>query len=260
MISVITPAYETPAPVLARTWASLKAQTYTDWEWVVWDDSRTSDVWRQVYGFASDERYTLRAFRAHTHSGLIGRVKRQAFMIAEGDILVELDHDDELVPDALEAIADAFADSAVGFAYSDWCEINEAGESCRYPDGWAFGYGSDYWDESGVWAMRAPEVNATTISHIVSAPNHVRAWRAEVYRALGGHDPTLRVADDYDLCVRAYLATRMQHIPRMLYRQHISSRTAQRTHNAEIQERVAEISAHYAAAILQRARGLSESY
>jgi len=36
-ISVITPTYNTPKNVLARTWASLKAQTFTDWEWVVPD-------------------------------------------------------------------------------------------------------------------------------------------------------------------------------------------------------------------------------
>lgn len=250
-ISIITPTFETPPRVLARTWASLKAQTYTDWEWVVWDDSPSEDVWRQLYGFAADERYTLRAFRAHTPSGIIGRVKRQAFMLGEGDILVELDHDDELTPDAISSIVDAFGDPTVGFAYSDWCEINEAGESCRYPEGWAFGYGSDYWSaQYGVWVMRAPEVNATTMSHIVSAPNHVRAWRASVYRELGGHNPQLRVADDYELCVRTYLATRMRHIPHLLYKQYIHSGTAQRVHNAEIQTRVAEISAEYADAIV----------
>lgn len=252
-VSIVTPTYETPPHILARTWASIKRQTHMDWEWVLWDDSQSMEVMRQVYGYAADERYQIRAFRAHTHSGIIGRVKRQAFMIAEGDILVELDHDDELEPDCLEHLVDAFSDPTIGFAYSDWCEINEAGQSCRYPDGWAFGYGSDYWDEAaGVWVMRAPEVNATTMSHIVSAPNHVRAWRSSVYRALGGHDPTLRVADDYDLCVRTFLETRMIHIPRLLYRQHISSRTAQRIHNAEIQMRVAKISSRYADAILMR--------
>lgn len=249
-VSIVTPVYNTPPDVLARTWASLKAQTHTDWEWVVWDDSPGLDVSRQVYGFCADERYTIRLFRAHTHSGVIGRVKRQAFMLAEGDILVELDHDDELTRDALEAIVDAFADESVGFVYSDWCEINQAGESCRYPAGWAFGYGGEYWDaEHGVWVMRAPEVNAVTMSHIVSAPNHVRAWRASVYRQLGGHNPQLRVADDYELCVRTYLATTMRHIPRLLYKQHIHAATAQRVHNAEIQSRVSMIAAEYADAI-----------
>jgi len=246
MISVVTPTYRTDPDVLARTWASLKAQTFTDWEWVIWDDSPNLDVWRQIYGLASDERYRIVAHRSHVPSGRIGQVKRRAFMVAEGEILVELDHDDELTPDALAQIAEAFATPEVGFAYSDWCEILPDGQSGRYPDGWAFGYGSDYWsDEHGVWVMRAPELNATTLGHIVSVPNHVRSWRASVYREIGGHDPDLPVADDYDLVVRTALATNCAHIERLLYRQHIGPTTAQRVRNGEIQRLVAAISDRY---------------
>lgn len=250
MISVVTPTYQTDPDVLARTWASLKAQTHTDWEWVVWDDSTDARVWRQLYGFASDERFRLTAHRSHVHSGRIGQVKRRAFMAAEGDLLVELDHDDELTPDALEVVADTFADPDVGFVYSDWCEILSDGRSGRYPSGWAFGYGADYWsDEHDVWVMSAPEMNRTTLSHIVSAPNHVRAWRASVYRQLGGHDPSLDVADDYDLVVRTALATECVHIPKMLYRQHIGPQTAQRQRNPAIQQHVARLAERYGPAL-----------
>ena len=93
--------------------------------------------------------------------------------------------------------------------------------------------------------MSAPPINATTIRHIVSAPNHVRAWRADVYRQIGGHDPTLPVADDYDLCVRTVLATQTHHIPKLLYKQHIGAHTAQRQRNADIQRLVAQIAADY---------------
>jgi glycosyltransferase involved in cell wall biosynthesis len=256
MISVVTPTYRTDPNVLARTWASLKAQTYTDWEWVVWDDTPGDEVWRQLYGLAADERYRIVAHRSHVPSGSIGRVKRRGFMVAEGDVLVELDHDDELTPDALATIAGAFDDDEVGFVYSDWCEILADGRSGRYPEGWAFGYGSDYWDEDhGVWVMRAPALNATTLGHIVSAPNHVRAWRASVYREIGGHDPSLPVADDYDLVVRTALATNCVHVPRMLYRQHVGPTTAQRTRNDEIQRLVSDIAGRYHDALVVRYGG-----
>lgn len=253
--SIITPTYKTPPHLLARTWASLKAQTFTDWEWVVWDDTPNSDqVWRQLYGIAADERFRLQAHRSHTHSGRIGQVKRQAFMIAEGEILVELDHDDELTPDCLAELEQAFIDPTVGFAYSDWCELFTDGTSGRYPAGWAFGYGNDYWsDEHKCWVMAAPPINATTMSHIVSAPNHVRSWRADIYRQLDGHDPTLPVADDYELCVRTFLTTRMMRIPKLLYKQHIGPMTAQRTRNQLIQQLVADISSRYQPQIDARA-------
>jgi len=246
MISVITPTYHTDPDVLARTWASLKAQTYTDWEWVIWDDSLDDKTWRQIYGFCADERYKIEAHRSHVHSGVIGEVKRRAFMVANGDILVELDHDDELTPDCLEMIQDAFDNNDIGFAYSDWCELFSDGSSGRYPAGWAFGFGSDYWsDEHGYWVMSAPPLNGATVRHIVSMPNHVRAWRADAYRDLGGHDATLPVADDYDLCVRTVLAFDSFHIPRMLYKQHIGPQTAQRQRNALIQTLVADLAAKY---------------
>lgn len=245
LISVVTTTYNTPPQVLARTWASLKAQTYPHWQWIVYDDSTNEETWRHLYGFCADERFTVSLHRSHVHSGVIGETKRRAFMLSDGEIIVELDHDDELTPDCLEEVAAAFDDDSIGFVYSDWCEILPTGESGRYPEGWAFGYGSHYFDR-GVWVMGAPPINRITMSHIVSAPNHVRAWRASIYRALDGHDSTLPVADDYELCVRTALVTEMRHIPKMLYKQHIGAHTAQRQRNGDIQRLVAEIHANYA--------------
>lgn len=246
MISVITPTHNTDPQILARTFASLKKQTFTDWEWVVWDDSTNDMVWQQLWGFCADERYRVRPYRGLTHDGSIGSVKRKAFMVATGDVLVELDHDDELTPNALQAIYDTFYKERVGFVFSDWCEINPDGQSCRYPEGWAFGYGSDYWDDQhGVWVMKSPEINRTTLSHIVSVPNHVRAWDAAWYRELGGHDHEMPIADDYELLVRTFLACEWAYIPEMLYVQHIGGHTAQRQQNGLIQELVEQTHKRY---------------
>ena len=259
MISVVTCTHNTPPDVLARTWASLKNQTHNNWEWVIIDDSPGWGTHRQLYGYCADERHTIRIYRPHTPSnGNIGATKHDAFMLARGELLVELDHDDELTPDALTTIQQ-YADKVPysGFFYSDWCEILPDGQSGRYPEGWAFGYGDHYWDEQHqVWAMKAPEINRTTLSHIVSAPNHVRVWRSDLYHRLGGHNPDLPIADDYELCVRTALATRMTHIPKMLYKQHIGNHTAQRQRNGLIQELVARISSTYSDDLDQIYRGL----
>jgi glycosyltransferase involved in cell wall biosynthesis len=251
MISVVTPTYNTPPHILARTFASLKAQTFTDWEWVVYDDSTNDQVWRQLWGFCSDERYNIRTLRGMSNIGSIGKVKRTAFMAAEGDVLVELDHDDELTPDCLGELNEVFTEDSVSFAYSDWSEHFASGATGRYPEGWAFGFGGEY-QIGEDWVMAAPPINRTTAGHIVSAPNHVRAWRADAYRSLGGHSSDLPVADDYDLVVRTLLAYNWKHIPKRLYKQHISPKTAQRTRNAEIQRLVAEISAKYSSQLDER--------
>jgi glycosyltransferase involved in cell wall biosynthesis len=257
MISVITPTFNTPPKELNRLWESLKHQTYKDWEWVIWDDSINTETWAQITGILSDERFRVVPHRSLVHSGVIGQTKRRGFMVAEGDILVELDHDDELTPDCLEKIAQAFEDPAVGFVYSDWCEILPDGLSGKYPDGWAFGYGSHYWDENYLyWVMSSPEINRTTMSNIVSVPNHVRSWRASTYRTLGGHNPNLPIADDYDLIVRTVLETKTLHLPELLYIQHIGQHTAQRQQNELIQRLVGEISAKYSSQLDERFKSI----
>lgn len=249
-IAVCTPLYNTPPETLARTWASLKNQTHTGWTWWIWDDSTNDQTWRHLWGLCADERHHIIPMRGMGNIGNIGEVKRRLMMAADGEILVELDHDDELTPNALAEIDTAMT-ADVDFVYSDWCEINAAGEWCRYPDGWAFGYGNQYKIDDR-WVMSAPEINGTTIRHIVSAPNHVRAWNASFYRSIGGHDPSLPVADDYELLVRTFLHGTMRHIPKLLYRQHIGGHTAQRQRNALIQQLVAEIADRYRGAITDR--------
>jgi hypothetical protein len=149
------------------------------------------------------------------------------------------------MPNCLDEINEAFTWGAE-FVYSDWCEILPDGSSGRYPEGWAFGYGQEYWaDDLQTWVMVAPPINRTTLNHIVSAPNHVRAWSTDLYRKLGGHNVNLSIADDYELVVRTALKTDLVHIPKMLYRQHIGAHTAQRQRNALIQALVRQISDEY---------------
>jgi hypothetical protein len=174
-------------------------------------------------------------------------VKRAAFSLGFGFALVELDHDDVLTKNALGDIAAAFDDPETMFVYSDCAEVYPDGTSHRYPDGWGLGQGEHYWDyEEQVWACRVP-LNRTTLSHIVSAPNHVRAWRASFYHQIGCHNQELPVADDYELILRTAINGKIAHIPKVLYRQHIDPNSAQRTMNAKIQELVPKIHETYKA-------------
>lgn len=248
MITVVTATYNTTPQQLFRLWHSLKNQTFTDWEWVIYDDSPTEnmEVFRMLQGICADERYKILANKPVEAAGRgIGNAKRLAFGMANTTILVEVDHDDELMPTCLEEINLAFQDPEVGFVFSDWAEVLPSGEHARYSSGWGLGYGTEYMADSG-WVMSMPVVNKHTLSHIVSVPNHVRAWRSNIYWSIGGHNPMLKICDDYDLILKTALATKMQHIPKFLYKQHISSDTAQREFNSDIQELVPVIYACYA--------------
>ena len=71
-------------------------------------------------------------------------------------------------------------------------------------------------------------------------PNHARAWTREAYYAAGGHSPEVHVADDYELCIRTFLTTRMINVKRFGYIQHLntSGSNTQRVRNKEIQRLV----------------------
>ena len=97
----------------------------------------------------------------------------------------------------------------------------------------------------------AGNINSKTIRHIVSAPNHIRAWRRSLYESIGGHNKCLPVADDYELIVRTFLATRMARIPKLCYLQQIGN-TAQRGRNGDIHRHVRSIRDHYDRAIHER--------
>jgi hypothetical protein len=94
-----------------------------------------------------------------------------------------------------------------------------------------------------------PNINPKTIRHIVGVPNHVRAWRRDVYFQIGGHNRDLSIADDYELIVRTFLHTKMCKIAELGYIQFIhDSGDAQNSHDIarkDIQRRVKTIREHY---------------
>jgi SAM-dependent methyltransferase len=62
-----------------------------------------------------------------------------------------------------------------------------------------------------------------SVSKIWYAPNHVRAWRADVYKQIDGHNPKLEILDDGELVMRTYLVTKFKHIDKCLYLYRIST-------------------------------------
>jgi O-antigen biosynthesis protein len=242
LVSVFTPTYRTGERIY-RAYASLKAQTYNNWEWVIYDDSPDDETFHRVTEIARmDTR--VRVFRSHQPCGVIGEVKRRACGLSRGSILVEMDHDDELTPECLHYVVDAFRRFPdAGFVYTDCAEIYEDGENGRYPEGYGFGFGS-YREEEyrghNFLVTNYPSINAKTIRHIVGVPNHVRAWTRTAYVAAGGHSSEIHVADDYELCVRTFLTTRMVHVKRFGYIQYLGrgESNTHRARNREIQRLV----------------------
>jgi len=254
LVSIITPTYNTKN--IFWPYRSVVGQDYKNIEWILYDDgSDSEDTINSIKQVASvDPR--VKVFFAE-HSGSIGEVKHNAFMLAGGEILVELDHDDELTPWCVSSIVEAFQKFPdAGFAYTDCAEvIGEEHENATYPDGWGFGYGSyrsEFWRGRDYLVSNYPDINSKTIRHIVGVPNHARAWGANYYKRLGGHNKNLFVADDYELLVRTWLTAPMVHIRRFGYIQYHHENNTQKKRNAEIQSLVASIASSYNEVIHKR--------
>jgi len=249
LFSIITPIYKTPIKKLHRLYNSLLEQTHSNWEWIVFDDSPSD--YKISYDYikelsTKDERIKL--YTENKNIGIIGKVKNKAFSYGNGDILVEVDHDDELIDTCLENLNIAYNYSnEIGFVYGNACEIYEDAKNSNdildYGNDWAYGYGgykkAIYKDKEYKVAVCA-NINPKTIRHITSAPNHVRSWRKNVYDNIGGHNKRMSVADDYELIIRTFLNTKIAKIDVFTYIQYFekNNTNTQFIRNAEIQRLV----------------------
>jgi glycosyltransferase involved in cell wall biosynthesis len=264
LVSVFTAAYKSKEKI-QRPYRSLLNQTYSNWEWVIVDDSGDGDeTYNQDLLPLEDPR--VRRYRQDSRNGYIGSIKRYAAGLCTGEILIELDHDDELTPNCLEEIVHTFkAHPECGFAYGDCTEVY-VGSNLAHWYGWdcGFGYGVYYrvWvNEMNRWqnVLRNTIINWITIQHLVGLPNHPRAWRADCYHLLGGHREELLVADDYDMLVRTFLCTKYAAIPDLLYIQYRNENgdNSTFTRNQQIQTLVKELYSYYAERILARIKELN---
>lgn len=248
LVTIFTPVHNIGEKIY-RTYESLFNQTYNNWEWSIVDDSTDGITTTIINKLASkDPRIKIHLFENKT-KGIIGEAKYRACVLSRGNYLLELDHDDYLLPDALELVLNAFHDNPeAGFVYSDCAEIDENYNSLKYGEGFALGYGK-YRTETHLGktfeVAVAPNINPLTIRHIVGVPNHLRAWKRDTYLKIGGHNRRLSIADDYELIIRTFLSTHIIKIQRCCYLQFFHHNNSQDLTRADIQRRVRTIAQHY---------------
>lgn len=251
-ISVITPEH-TPAnkAYLLELFDSLVAQTFQDWEWVVYLNG-TCMPGDLAPAIATDPRVRVVCAADRTERR-IGAIKHAAFMLGRGQVLVEADHDDMLTPDCLEELWEAYKDPEVGFVYSDSAVLRQDGkdfEPFNPEHGWR--WREFEWRGRRLKAMHSFPPTSHSMAYIWYAPDHVRSWRASVYRELGGHDATLDVCDDHDLCIRTYLHTTMVHLPKVLYVYRITGDNTWLERNAAIQDLTKQLFHKYGQRLAER--------
>lgn len=208
-----------------RPFKSLLIQTFKDWEWIIVDDSKDDKNFSFIRENISSKDHRIRAYRKDFHSGNIGNVKNEAVSLCRGEYVLELDHDDEILPDTLEQIVKGFDEyPEVGFVYMNFSECYEDMRPFTYGKDWGMGYGGYHTEEYKGYKFEVAEscdINDRTMSNIVGVPNHPRAWRKNVLvDVLGNYSEAMPIADDYELLVLTALKTKMLKINKFGYIQY----------------------------------------
>lgn len=213
-LSIFTPTYKPKnlEGYLERLYESLKLQTRPDWEWVIVPNNGGT------VNLPADGR--IKIFPTNESSN-IGFLKRFACSKCTGDVLMEVDHDDELFPDAVAECVKAFEDPDVDFAYSNSVEVQNGWHPRTFDKLWGWESRPCKYQDHNLIEMVAFEADPRSLSKIWYSPNHFRAWRTSFYNEIGGHNPDMKVLDDQDILCRTYIAGKMQHIDKPLYVYHI---------------------------------------
>lgn len=247
--SIITPSHRYQS-YFNDLYESIKEQTYTDWEWIVYlnGDFKKDRLSKEIL---EDERVVI--FEDDSENTNIGYLKNKAFFKGTGDFLVEVDHDDILLPNCLEELSIAFKTNPdCGFVYSDNATYHMQDEFIPYNSSYGWTYRKFNWNQKKLIAMNTFKPSSHSISYIWYAPDHVRAWRKSLYHELGGHNEELSICDDHELMIRTYLKTKFYHIPKILYIYRITGDNSYLERNEAIQIKTKELHNQYAQILAEK--------
>lgn len=248
--SLITPEHNpNNVKFLLELYDSIKNQTYDNWEWVLFLNNKC--VIENIPDIIKND-WQVKIFRTEDVNSNVGAVKKLAFGLGSGDVLVEVDHDDLLTPDCLEELNKAYQDETVGFVYSDGAVLHMQDAFVPYSAEHGWSHRMFNWKGKELYAMNSFEPNSQSLGYIWYAPDHVRSWRRTVYEAVGGHNPELSICDDHELCIRTYLQAKMVRIPKVLYIYRISGDNTWLERSDAIQIKTVELQRQYARALAEK--------
>ncbi len=176
---MVTPTRDRPE-LLARALASLRAQRFGAWEWIVIDDGSAPGATVAIEGEGADPRIRL---ERNADSMGAAAARNRGIALARAPLVAFLDDDDEYEPAYLERVAAAFdAQPRAAFCMTGVTRV--------FADG----------------TTRAEPYDAGAANHAFlrrASASRGLAMRSDLLRRLGGFDPSLAVSEDIDLLMRA---------------------------------------------------------
>ena len=199
IVSVVIPTYNR-ARDLERALASVRAQTFPDWEALVVDNHSTDDT-DAVIAKLADPRITLHKIH---NRGVIAASRNLGIARARGEFVAFLDSDDWWMPEKLDASVAALRLGA-DIVYHDLFSVKRAGQK------W-------FWRRARTRRMTSPVFNDLVEKGNGLATSGV-VIRTTLMREIGGftEDAAMVAMEDYDAWIRASrLTERFVKIPRVL--------------------------------------------
>ena len=196
-ISVVMPVYNPPIEFLEKAIHSVINQVYSNWELCIADDCSTDPKIAEILNkFAeADERIQV-IFRPE--NGNISRATNSAAVLATGEFILLLDHDDELTPNALGEIALYLAEHPeTDVLYTDDDKIDTEGKrfAPQFKPDWS------------------PEL---LLSYMYMG--HALVLRRKLFEEVAGMRLGFEGSQDYDLALRiTENARHIAHLPLVLY-------------------------------------------
>ena len=223
-ISIFTTCYHSYEKI-KRPLQCLERQTFTNWEWVIIDDSGCEKHFDYLKTLLRDNS-RVRLFQKDDNNGSIGNVKNEAVSLCRGKYVVELDHDDDIVEDLLEDSVRLFSnDPDLGFIYTNYANIYENGNEFYYCNGFSKGYAGYYlqkYHDKWLYVANSPNINNITLSHITCVPNHARIWRKSLLMDIGNYNEYLPISDDYEVLLRTCVNTKVAKLNKLGYIQYMN--------------------------------------
>ena len=223
IFSLFTTCYNSYDKII-RAYKSIQSQTMIDWEWVILDDSPDDAHFVFLKNTLKDPK--IRLYKRSENNGSIGNVKNEVVSLCRGKYVLEMDHDDEILPDVLLDATNVFKDDSVGFVYMDFINVYEDFRNFNYGNFFGLGYSGYYrqkYNNQWVYVCMTPNINNVTLSHIVSIPNHPRIWRKSTLLEMGNYNEMLPICDDYEVFLRTAVKTKIAKIPKLGYVQYMNN-------------------------------------
>lgn len=197
LLSVVTPVFRPPPGVLEETIASVREQTFEGWELVLVDDASRDPEVDAVLRAAAAADPRVRVVTREANGGIVA-ASNDAIDACRGQFVALLDHDDLLVPEALERVAEELArHDDVDYLYTDEDKVDEEGRT---------------FDE-----FEKPEWSPERLRGQMYTA-HLSVLRTSLVRALGGFREGFDGSQDHDLVLRVTeRARRIVHLPEVLY-------------------------------------------